>query len=81
MSIEEFRNLTIYLICDGLGENAENILAQQEEKGFIELEKLDYLQIISKLEGMLDITTGWVKHKDYRINLYELYDIVNKILN
>ena len=43
MCIEEFRNLIIYLICDGLGESAESIIAQQEEKGFIELEKLDFL--------------------------------------
>ena len=81
MCIEEFRNLIIYLICDGLGESAESIIAQQEEKGFIELEKLDFLQIISKLEGMLDITTGWLEHNDYRINLNKLCDRVNEILN
>ena len=81
MCIEEFRNLIFYLICDGLGESAESIIAQQEEKGFIELEKLDFLQIISKLEGMLDITTGWLEHNDYRINLNKLCDRVNEILN
>lgn len=64
-----------------LGESAESIIAQQEEKGFIELEKLDFLQIISKLEGMLDITTGWLEHNDYRINLNKLCDRVNEILN
>lgn len=81
MSKEELMNLTIYLICDGLGKSADNIKEQQKKRGFIELGKLDYLQIISKLEGMLDITTGWMERNDYRINLYELCDEVNDILH
>ncbi len=81
MSKEDLMNLTIYLICDGLGESAGNIKEQQEKIGYIELEKLDYLQIISKLEGMLDISTSWLERNEYRINICELCDRVKEILN
>lgn len=75
----KYTNLLIYLICDGLGENPENVWKQQNNCGFVELEKKDYFQIISKFEDILDINTGWLTRPGYNIDIIELSKLAEKI--
>lgn len=72
-------NLLIYLICDGLGEEPENVWIQQENCGFIELDKKEYFQIISQYEDILDINTGWLIRPRYKLDIIELSNLAEKI--
>lgn len=72
-------NLLIYLICDELGEEPENVWIQQENCGFIELDKKEYFQIISQYEDILDINTGWLIRPRYKLDIIELSNLAEKI--
>lgn len=79
--MEQYKNLLVYLISTGTGEEPESILEEYRQNGFVELEQLDFVQIISLLEAILDISTDWLKHTEYKIDLDEISNYISQIKN